>query len=334
MINNRKHNKLIQSAGNWKGSSETTRQLSNTTSVATAAPGENHKNFVSWFAGVLDGDGNFDLRKKGGELVLKAIRIKIHCRDVRICTRIQNYLHRGRIRYDKKKPYVHYILSTRADMEYVLRLVNGEILIKCISFSRACRSLNIDWKEGNYQLDPLNHYFAGLIDTDGSIVFNFPANRIECNLELKYTEQTKKLNFQRVIPHARPSCMLRNKKITGKPGRLYKSIAFKFQTVGGMIFLYQAFMKMRLYCDFKFYRVSAIKKFLQIRHYRNHDFASVEYQIYALFLLQWIQHQNPLWLKCPFAQTLLERTRRKSLEHARDSPFGDQMGERNSKDAS
>gem|GEM_PF-2430047 len=56
-------------------------------------------------AGVIDGDGNFDIRKINSKLVLKAIRIKLHNRDVRILTRIQNELHMGRIRADKNKPH-------------------------------------------------------------------------------------------------------------------------------------------------------------------------------------------------------------------------------------
>ena len=85
-----------QSAKNCKGFSETVRQLPDI---------EDYK-FWSWFAGVIDGDGNFDIRiNSTGNRVLKQIRIKLHNRDVRILTRIQDYLHIGRIRSDKNKPY-------------------------------------------------------------------------------------------------------------------------------------------------------------------------------------------------------------------------------------
>jgi len=77
----------IQSAENCKGFSETIRQLSNT---------DSENDFYDWFAGIIDGDGNFDIRKdSSNRLILKAIRIKLHNRDVRILTRIQNYLHIG-----------------------------------------------------------------------------------------------------------------------------------------------------------------------------------------------------------------------------------------------
>ena len=98
----------IQSAENCKGFSETIRQLSNLKFISTKSEID-HK-FYSWLAGIIDGDGNFDIRKINNNLVLKAIRIKLHNRDIRILTRIQNYLHIGRIKTDKHKPYSMFII--------------------------------------------------------------------------------------------------------------------------------------------------------------------------------------------------------------------------------
>ena len=55
----------------------------------------------------MDGDGNFDIRLGQNKRVLKQIRIKLHNRDMRILTRIQDFLHIGRIRADKKNPILH-----------------------------------------------------------------------------------------------------------------------------------------------------------------------------------------------------------------------------------
>ena len=91
------------------------------------------------------------------------------------------------------------------------------------------------------------------------------------------------------------------RKSTNKKSRKeYKSIAFKYQTVKGMIYLYDFFMKNRLYSDFKFYRVTKIKEFIVIRNYKKESKKSLEFQIYSNFLLDWIQYRNPLWLKVPF----------------------------------
>jgi len=207
----------IQSAGNFldtcpidskeinRGSSETIRQLSS-------------KKFQAWLAGIIDGDGNFDLRKINNKLVLKAIRIKFHVRDIKILNIIQNKLHFGRIKHLNNNTYCLYIVSTFQDMTTIINLINGLIRLKVDSFKKACDSLNIPYIEPNYTLEPYDPYFSGLIDTDGSIVFNYSGNRIECNLEIEYNEHSKKLVLDNVIPNYKPSILLREKKksIKGK----------------------------------------------------------------------------------------------------------------------
>ena len=323
LLNNQNSNRMIQSAGNCLGSSETIRQYSNILKTRRLGPRPlfnfletrrflslschrlDNKAFYSWFAGIIDGDGNFDLRKDPltKKLSLRAVRVKLHNRDVRILTRIQNFLHFGRIRSDTKKPYSIYIVSTKEEMTNLVKNINGLIRIKVDSFKNACSYLNIDYIESNYVLEPLDPYFSGLVDTDGSIVFNFPSNRIECNLEFKYNLYTQKLNFDKVVPHYKPIILLRNKK-NNTPGRLFKSIVFKFQTVNGMVHLYNYFMINRLYSDFKFYRVSKIKKFIEIRSYSQYPKDSPEFKVYSFFVLDWIQYQNPLWTKVPFVKKL------------------------------
>lgn len=76
--------KSLQSAA-WpkRLSSETTRQLS----------GHNlPKWFGPWLAGVIDGDGNFDIRNINNKPTLKAIRIKLHIRDINILNIIKKIL--------------------------------------------------------------------------------------------------------------------------------------------------------------------------------------------------------------------------------------------------
>jgi hypothetical protein len=263
------------------GSSETIRQLSNFKS-------KNIK-FYNWLAGIIDGDGNFDMRKNSNKesnnnLILKSIRIKLHNRDIRILKTIQNYLHFGKIRSDKNKPYSIYIISTKKEMNFIINQINGLIRIKVPAFKKACFYFNIDYIEPNYIIESFDPYFSGLIDTDGSIIFNYTANRIECNLELKYNTYTSKLNFNNVIPYYKPNVYLRNKK-NQSPGKIFKSIAFKYQTVNGMIYLYDYFMKNRLFSDMKFYRVSKIKFFIEIRNNKNKPKDSFYFKIYSSFLL-------------------------------------------------
>ena len=286
-----------QSAENCKGFSETARQL----------PGTEDYKFWNWFAGVIDGDGNFDIRidPMAKKKVLKQIRIKLHNRDIRILSRIQDYLHLGRIRADKKKSYSIYIVSTKKDMIYLVKHLNGLIRLKVPAFKEACYLYNIYYKEANYNLELYDPYFSGLVDTDGSIVFNYAGNRIECNLEFQHNEYTSKLNLDSVILNCKPYVVIR-KKSSAKAGlKDFTSIAFKFQNVNGMLFIYDYFMHNRLYCNLKFYRVTQIKGFIEIRNYKSFPTFSLEHKIYSNFVINWIKYDNPLWYKVPFVTKYL-----------------------------
>jgi hypothetical protein len=305
---NRNSNKelyKIQSAENCKGFSETERQL----------PENEDSKFWNWFAGVIDGDGDFDIRiikEKSGPLsstinkrVLKQIRIKLHNRDIRILRRIQDFLHIGRIRTDKNKPYSMYIVSTKEDMKYIIKKVNGLIRLKVPAFEEACYLYNIEYLQANYDIGLYDPYFAGLIDTDGSIVFNYAGNRIECNLEFQYNEYTSLLNFDSTILNCKPAISIRKKSSIKGNLKKFPSISYKFQNVNSMLFIYDYFMKNRLYCDMKFYRVSKIKPFIEIRKYKLSPQGSVEHKIYSDFVIDWIKYQNPLWYKVPFVNRYL-----------------------------
>jgi len=282
----------IQSAENCKGFSETVRQL----------PDKEDYKFWNWFAGVIDGDGYFDIRTYpiSKKRVLKQIRIKLHNRDIRILTRIQDYLHIGRIRTDKNKPYSIYIVSTQENMKYILNKINGLIRLKVPGFKEACDLYNIDYVEANYNIPLYDPYFAGLVDTDGSIVFNYAGNRIECNLEFKYNEFTSKLNFDNTLGIQGKPCIVKRAKSSKSGGsKDFTSIAFKFQNVNNMLCIYDYFMHNRLYCDVKFYRVTKIKPFIELRKYKTSPKHSLEHKIYSNFVIDWLKHGNPLWYKVP-----------------------------------
>lgn len=290
-------NKLMntQSAENCKEFSETVCQLPDI---------EDYK-FWSWFAGIIDGDGNFDIRIDPAEnkIILKQIRIKLHNRDIRILIRIQDFLHIGKIRTDKNKPYSIYILSNKDDIMYVLKKINGLIRIKVPGFKEACSLYNINYIKANYNIGLYDPYFAGLIDSDGSIVFNYAENRIECNLEFKYNEYTSILNFSNTILNTKPTTIIKRKKSWKRSS--ITSIAFKFQKVDNMLFIYDYFIHNRLYCDMKFYRITKIMPFMEIRKFQKSPKYSLEYKIYSDFIIDWIKYDNPLWYKVPFVNKYL-----------------------------
>ena len=283
----------IQSAENCKEFSETICQL----------PENEESKFWRWFSGIIDGDGCFDIRLDpvNNKKVLKQIRIKLHNRDVRILTRIQNYLHIGRIRADKNKPYSIYIVSTEESMRYILRNINGQIRLKVPSYKEACTLYKIKFYEAQYAIALYDPYFSGLVDTKGSIMLNYAGNRIECNLEFESNKYTSMLNFDNTVLESKPRIVKREKLSNSgnRRGQKLTFISFKFQNVNNMLFLYDYFMHNRLYCDMKFYRVTKIKSFIEIRKYQKSPEDSVEQKIYWNFLVDWFKYDNPLWYKVP-----------------------------------
>ena len=128
----------IQLAENCIEFSETTRQISD-------LKGKDLENFFKWLAGIIDGDGNFDIRNINSKLVLKAIRIKLHDRDIRILNRIQNTLHIGRIRSDKNKPHSMWIISKKEEMLFLINNINGLIRLKVDGLKKSCDYFGAMW---------------------------------------------------------------------------------------------------------------------------------------------------------------------------------------------
>lgn len=280
----------IQSAENWKVISETKRQWLNLFMFEW----KEHQ-FWNWLAGIIDTNGNFEINK---ELELKTIKIKVHNRDIRILTKIQNKLNMGRINKINNKPYSIWVISTISEMKYVLKNINGSIRIKYSYFEKACKYLNINCVEPNYIIKPYDAYLSGIIDTNGSIILNYKNNRIECTLEFKYNKFSEKINLDYVIPNCKPYKRIRSK--TNK----FHSIAFKYQNVGDMPKIYDYFMKNRLYSNMKYYRVSKILEFMKIREYKDKSKDSKEYKKYKSFILDFIKYDNVFWYNIPLINKL------------------------------
>lgn len=325
-LNSQKNNEIlsekdidIKSAENLaKEFSETTRQSFNSATrkknILRNKP--KSKKFYSWLAGVLDGKGTFDIRKDSitKELTLKSIKLQLNNRDLRVLVRIRSMLSIGKIIRNENNST--YIITDKSDIIELLTLLNGFIRIKYNSFKKACNLHNIEIIEPDYKIKPLDSYLSGLIDSQGSISFNFSSNRMECSIKLPHNDYTKKLCLEEVIPLYSPSRLLSTSKLNSP-----KSITFKYQSAKKMLNLYNYFLENRLYSDFKFYRVSKIKEFLCIRDHKYSDFNSIEYKIYSKFLLDWIQYKNPSWENVPFLSKLNKEIVQKSYLYNIDSTY-------------
>ena len=145
------------------GPSETECQKNNHSSnyIPTFTHGDLHDPvFKAWLAGVIDGDGNFDLRYINGRLVLKQIRVKMDARDISVLNHIQKTLQLGRVIHVKNTTYYMYVASTQYEMSIIINLINGMMRLKVTSFMNACAFLNIPFIEPNYTLLPYDPYFV------------------------------------------------------------------------------------------------------------------------------------------------------------------------------
>jgi len=248
---------------------------------------------------VFDGDGNFDIQNVLSKKVLKQIRITQHPRDSRILTQVKTLLG-GKLRLKGKK-YVLWAISTKQQMENCLNTLNGRIRLKIKSFKEACELYNINYIPASPCILPNSAYLAGLIDTDGSVIMNYNLNRIEVHLEFQKNQYSQVLNFDKVIPNLEPlvyTLIKRNQNHLKE----FMSIRFSFNRESDMLPLYEYVVKNRLYSDFKYYRIMQIKRFLELRAFRNYAPSSFEYKIYLKFLLNFHTHLNehkplPLYLQ-------------------------------------
>ena len=116
---------------------------------------------------------------------------------------------------------------------------------------------------------------------------------------MQYNKYTSRLNFDNTILKCKPTILMDKKSYCLRGSKDFTSFAFIFQNVNSMIFIYDYFMHNRLYCDVKFYRVTKIKPFIEIRKYKTSPINSVEHKIYSNFIIDWIKYDNPLWYKVP-----------------------------------
>jgi predicted RNA-binding protein len=63
-------------------------------------------------------------------------------------------------------------------MLFLINNINGLIRLKVVGLKKSCDYLGIAYKEANYNIEANDPYLAGLVDTDGTIVYNYAGNRM------------------------------------------------------------------------------------------------------------------------------------------------------------
>jgi hypothetical protein len=241
-------------------------------------------------AGVIDGDGNFDIRVINNIKIFKSIRITQATRDARVLYRIKDLLKTGTIR-SRGPNLLIYSLCHKNGLLRCVNMINGHIRIKIPGFLSACKFFNITYIPASPVIPKNSGYLAGLTDTDGSIVFNYPGNRIELHLEFKQNEHTLNLDFSKVIEGTIPTIFKYIKK-NQTPNKIFYSIRFSYANVSSMLPLYLYFKQHRCYSDFKFFRIMQIKKFFELRKFQKYPENSREFLLYNQFIKNFFIHMN------------------------------------------
>jgi cytochrome c oxidase subunit 1 len=252
--------------------------------------------FIPWFAGLLDGAGYFRFKKlTNTQVILKNIILKLRTRDIRILIHIQNLLGAGSITIYKNNCF--YKLSDSAVIPFLLKGLNSYIRLKIQAFTLACSLYNISVKEPKKFINRYDYYFAGLIDSIGSILLNFGFNTIECSMRFYY-KNLAKLDLGKILPLYIPIIFLTNRRT------FMNDYLLRFKSHHRMLFLYDFVRYTHLFSDLKLYRILSIKEFMTIRHFKFSKFDSVNYTYYSRFILNWIKFKNYQWTNVPFLTKL------------------------------
>lgn len=157
-----------QSAGNQRhksslvGSSETTR-------VALYS-----KSFCEWLAGLIDGDGNLQVSKKG----YTSLEITIGLEDLHCLRYIQDKLG-GSIKMRSGAKAYRYRLHNKQGMINLINCINGNIrhTSRLQQLHRVCQQLEISVIYPT-KLNKESSWFAGFFDADGTITMSPPGGRL------------------------------------------------------------------------------------------------------------------------------------------------------------
>ncbi len=155
----------------WVGISEAIRLFS---TISARKPGLPANKFHEWIAGVIDGDGCFQVSKKG----YASLEIVMETRDKRCLYMIKQHFG-GSVKIKSDVNWVRYRLHNRKGMINILQAINGLIRNpnRILQLGKICEMYNLVLKYP----DTLNYddgWFSGFFDADGSVYLNLLSNQV------------------------------------------------------------------------------------------------------------------------------------------------------------
>jgi hypothetical protein len=132
------------------------------------------KRFNQWLAGLIDGDGCFQLSKKG----YASLEIVAHIRDKNCLYQIKQKFG-GAVKLRTNLNHLRFRMHHKQGMLDIIKAVNGEIRnpIRLLQLNKICEKYNIPV----LQPAPLtyeNAWLSGFFDSDGSIYLNLKSTQM------------------------------------------------------------------------------------------------------------------------------------------------------------
>jgi len=129
---------------------------------------DKNKVFNEWLAGLIDGDGCFQLSKKG----YASLEIVMELRD-KHCLYIIKQNFGGSVKLKAGDNHLRYRLHHKTGLLNIIKAVNGLIRnpVRMLQLGKICEKYNIDL----IHPQPLTYYngwFSGFFDSDGSVYMN------------------------------------------------------------------------------------------------------------------------------------------------------------------
>ena len=148
--------------------------LANTLNKNSSPCKEKGDKFNEWLAGIIDGDGCFQVSKKG----YASLEIVTQLRDKRILYLIKQK-YGGAVKLHAGNNYLRYRLHHKAGLLNLINGINGLIRnpIRILQLGRICSLYDIKLKDAQ-PLTYYNGWLSGFFDTDGSIYLNEKSGQI------------------------------------------------------------------------------------------------------------------------------------------------------------
>ena len=167
------------------GTSEIVRMFSSClSSKKEQGNGDTDLKVRQWIAGVIDGDGNFHISKKG----YVELSVVMEPRDIACLYKLKQR-YGGSVKATSHAKAVRFRLHNLKGILQVIKDINGLIQnpVRFAQFKKICKIYQV---ETNFKI-PLNYnsaYLSGLFDTDGSVYYNKKSKQVFISVTQKGRE--------------------------------------------------------------------------------------------------------------------------------------------------